>query len=93
MRSRFPVALLLLLLSLPSLGYAPATHQRLTFIAAQQYNNCVAQLGLSSESLTPLQVRYMARMNVQQAQGNLLRRLVRWDYYNPDDRIRAVCCG
>lgn len=55
-------------------------HQQLTFIAAKQFNRCVA--GSQVPRLTPLQVRYIAKANVGQAESNLFRRAVRWGYYD-----------
>ncbi len=73
------------------LAYDGALHQELTFIAAKQFNQCVAQQAVADPDLailplSPLQVRYMARANVQQAQTNWFTRSLRWNYYNPENQ-------
>ena len=51
-----------------SAAYDPALHQQFTFIAAKQLNRCLE--GSSLPRLTPLQVRYIAKSDVAQAQGS-----------------------
>ena len=58
--------------------YEGETHQRLTFVAARQFNLCTAEVGLPA--LTPLQVRYIARSSVKEAESRLVRTF-RWGYY------------
>ena len=72
--------------ALAAWGYDAKLHQQFTFLAAKQYNSCVAELGLKLEPFTPLQVRFVARANVQQSQSNLFTRLFRWNYYNRKDQ-------
>ena len=67
-------------------AYDEKLHQQFTFLAAKQFNLCVAELGLPLPPFSPLQVRYVARANVQQAQSKLFTRLFRWNYYNRDDQ-------
>ena len=61
-------------------AYEGAVHQQLTFIAARQYNQCVADTHL--QRLTPLQVRYIAKANANQADEPWWQRLFRWNYYD-----------
>ncbi len=70
----------LLLLPMAAAAYDGQTHQRLTFLAAKQFNRCVA--GTNVAPVTPLQVRYMARSNASLADGNLFSRMFRWRYYD-----------
>ena len=60
--------------------YDRTVHQQLTFIAARHFNECVADS--ATPRLTPLQVRYIARANAQQAEGGFWRRVFRWNYYD-----------
>jgi hypothetical protein len=64
----------------PAHTYDSRLHQQLTFIAAKQYNRCANERG--ARALTPLQVRYVAKANVGQADDNFLRKLVRWNFYD-----------
>ena len=77
--------LLLLVVGLLPAGFAGAyegrLHQQLTFIAAKQFNSCVAETGVPR--LTPLEVRYIAKTNVSQAERNLFSRMFNWRYYDP----------
>ncbi len=80
-RSSLHALLLVLALGpLPVVAYEGQTHQRLTFLAAKQFNRCVAETGIAP--VTPLQVRYMARSNAALAEGNLFSRMFRWRYYD-----------
>lgn len=58
--------------------YEGVTHEQITFIAARQFNACV---GVDMPRLTPLEARYIARANADQADRNFWRRLFRWNYY------------
>jgi len=69
-----------LLLANPGLGYEGDLHQSFTFIAAKQFNRCVENTTIPP--LTPLQVRYIAKSSVAQADPNLLVRTFRWNYYD-----------
>ena len=71
------------LASAPSFAYDADTHQQLTFLAAKHFTRCLARS--EPEALTPLQVRYVARANVGQAQSGFFRRGVRWSYYPRGD--------
>ena len=62
-------------------AYEGRLHQQLTFIAAKQFNYCVANTGVPR--LTPLEVRYIAKTNVSQAERNLFSRMFNWRYYDP----------
>jgi hypothetical protein len=72
-------------------GYEGSLHQRLTFLAAKQFNRCVEDTGISR--LTPLQVRYMARSNVGVAESNVFSRLFRWRYYDRSDESERSFLG
>ncbi len=61
-------------------AYDPDLHQQFTFIAAKQLNRCLE--GSSLPRLTPLQVRYIAKSDVAQAQGSWIRGPFRWGYYD-----------
>lgn len=63
-----------------SAAYEPELHQQFTFIAAQQLNRCLE--GSPLPRLTPLQVRYIAKSDVAQAQGSWFRAPFRWGYYD-----------
>ena len=78
--------LLSALLVQPALAYEGRLHQELTFLAARYFNACIDQGRLAAEPLTPLQVRYVAKTNRRQAQGNFFGRLFRWDYYDPAEQ-------
>ncbi len=67
-------------LPLAAFAYEGEQHQQLTFLAAKQFNQCVADTDIPR--LTPLQVRYMARSNVRQADRNPLVRMFNWLYYD-----------
>ncbi|MCZ6888138.1 MAG: hypothetical protein O7H39_06550 [Gammaproteobacteria bacterium] len=64
----------------PLLAYDGPVHQRLTFIAAQHFNRCVTDTAVPR--LTPLQVRYIAKANIAQAEPGFFRRVSRWNYYD-----------
>ena len=80
--SRAVVATLLLsaLCGLPVAAYEGHVHEQLTFIAARHYNRCVEETPLAR--LTPLQVRYVAQANANQADKPWWQRLFRWNYYD-----------
>ena len=60
-------------------AYDPPLHQQFTFIAAKQLNRCLE--GSTLPRLTPLQVRYIAKSDVAQAQGSWIPQL-HWGYYD-----------
>ena len=70
----------LALLGESAAAYDPDLHQQFTFIAAKQLNRCLE--GSSLPRLTPLQVRYIAKSDVAQAQGSWIRGPFRWGYYD-----------
>ncbi len=72
--------LALLLAAAPAVAYEPGIHQQLTFLAAKQFNRCVA--GTTVAPLSALQVRYVARANTKQADTNFFVRIFRWNYYD-----------
>jgi hypothetical protein len=61
-------------------AYDGEQHQQLTFLAAKHFNRCVA--GTDIPMLTPLQVRYIAKTNVRQAERNVFVRMFNWRYYD-----------
>jgi len=67
-------------LSEPSLAYEPQVQQQLTFLAAKQLNRCLE--GTAIPRLTPLQVRYVAKSAIAQAQSGWFPRFFRSDYYD-----------
>lgn len=67
-------------------AYNEKLHQQFTFLAAKQFNLCIEQLDLELPPFNPLQVRYVARANVQQAQSKFFTRMFRWNYYNREDQ-------
>lgn len=67
-----------------ALAYDGEIHQQLTFIAARHYNQCAE--GTSLALLTPLQVRYIAKANANQAEKPWWQRLFRWNYYDRSER-------
>ena len=67
-----------------ALAYEGKIHQQLTFLAAKQFNRCASGAGVLP--LTPLQVRYIAKNNVKQAQQGFFTRLFRWNFYNSDQQ-------
>ncbi len=68
----------LLLLAQAAWCYEGETHQRMTFVAARQFNLCAPDAHLPV--LTPLQVRYIARSSVKEAKSRIVRTF-RWGYY------------
>jgi len=67
-----------------AVAYESQLHQQLTFLAAKQFNHCVADSEIPM--LTPLQVRYMALSNVGLAESNFFVRMFRWGYYDRADQ-------
>ena len=74
------LALPLALLPGPALAYEPEIHQKLTFLAAKQFNRCVTDTDLPG--LNALQVRIVAKANARQADLNFFVRIFRWNYYD-----------
>jgi len=78
-KSTFRIGVLgLLLCAQAAWCYEGETHQRMTFVAARQFNLCAPEAGLPV--LTPLQVRYIARSSVKEA-GSRVVRSFRWGFY------------
>ena len=70
-------------------AYEGAIHQQLTFVAAREYNRCVEDIRHSADvqrqvptRLTPLQVRYVAKANANQADRPWWQGMFRWNYYD-----------
>ena len=73
--------LVLLLAAAPGVeAYRTDTRQALTFMAAKRFNRCVE--GTDVPRLTALQVRNLVRGNLREAERNVLRRSMRWSYYD-----------
>ncbi len=66
-------------------SYDSDIHQQLTFLAAKQYSKCAeTQQGLYRPSA--LDVRYLVRANVAQADSGFFSRMFRWNYYSPESQ-------
>ena len=76
-----------MLVTVSPVAYEGDIHQELTFIAARQYNECAEDTHLAT--LTPLEVRYIAIANANQADAAWWRRTFRWNYYNRGDQSSA----
>lgn len=61
-------------------GYVSETRQQLTFLAAKQFNECVA--GTRIPRLTALQVRNLVRGNLAEGEAGMARRATRWQFYD-----------
>lgn len=70
--------------------YEGDIHQRMTFAAARQFNTCAPELGL--ELLTPLQVRYMAKTGVKEADSRGVR-MFRWGFYERERQASKRLLG
>ena len=81
---------LLLLLAPVLCAYKSDTHQRMTFLAARQFNDCAPELGL--DPLTPLQVRYIAKSGVKEADSRALRTF-RWGFYERENQASKRLLG
>ena len=79
-----PAWLLAVFVPSGALAYEGHIHQQLTFIAARHYNQCAE--GTSLALLTPLQVRYIAKANANQAEQPWWQRLFRWNYYDRSEQ-------
>lgn len=73
-------------------AYEPDIHQQLTFIAARQFNRCVADHPQITR-LSALDTRYIAKANVALADTNVFVRMFRWDYYNREDQTNRSSWG
>ncbi len=78
--SRWLGLLLLAILPAGALGFVSETRQQLTFLAAKQFNDCVA--GTTIPRLTALQVRNLVRGNLAEGEAGLTRRARRWQFYD-----------
>ncbi|NIP13874.1 MAG: hypothetical protein GWM88_03650 [Pseudomonadales bacterium] len=67
-------------LAAQALAYDGRIHQDLTFLAAKHFNRCAARTEIPS--LTPLQIRYLAKTNVGLADRNAFARMFNWRYYD-----------
>ena len=75
-----------------SFGYESDIHQQLTFLAAKQYSKCA---DLDAELFQPsaLDVRYLVRANVAQAEAGFFSRMFRWNYYNSSEEQQREVLG
>ncbi|MCC5884976.1 MAG: hypothetical protein JJT88_00910 [Gammaproteobacteria bacterium] len=78
--SQLVAALLLALLAGGAWGYKSETRQQLTFLAAKQFNECVA--GTDVPRLTALQVRNLVRGNLSEGDPGIARRTINWQFYD-----------
>ena len=78
--TRLAVASLAWVLVAAAAAYESPIHQKLTFLAAKQFNRCLA--GRIIPPVNALQVRMIARANARQAETNIFVRMVRWNYYD-----------
>lgn len=86
-RRRGLLLLLAVLLAAAAWGYPPERHQRLTFLAAREFNRC--NVDQQVEPITALQIRYVAGGAVTESES-LLGKLFRWRVFTPqkeDGRI------
>ena len=74
----------LIFLANVSFGYESDIHQQLTFLAAKQYSKC-ADLDAELYQPSALDVRYLVRANVAQADAGFFSRMFRWNYYNSSE--------
>ncbi|MCZ6854140.1 MAG: hypothetical protein O7G86_09500, partial [Gammaproteobacteria bacterium] len=74
------VGIVALAVGLNAHGYEGSYHQKLTFLAAIQFNRCVTKTAVPR--ITPLQVRYVAKSNIRQAETNIFVRMFNWSYYD-----------
>lgn len=80
---------LALIAGLPCAGYAypGPVHQELTFLAAKQLNRCLEGSGVPS--LGPLEVRYVVKRDVSEAERSVFRRMLQWRYYDRRQKERG----
>jgi len=64
-------------------SYDSDIHQQLTFVAAKQYSKC-AEVQQRLYRPSALDVRYLVRANVAQADAGFFSRMFRWNYYSSD---------
>lgn len=75
---------LILALSPTVFAYEASLHQEIMFIAARQYNQCVA--ATPERRVSALQVRFAARAATAQANRNFFRRMFRWGFYEREQQ-------
>ena len=75
-----------------SFGYESDIHQQLTFLAAKQYSKC-AELDAELYQPSALDVRYLVRANVAQADTGFFSRMFRWSYYNSSEEEQRDVLG
>jgi hypothetical protein len=73
-------ALCVLLVAASARAYDPGIHQQLTFMAAKQFDRCID--GTSLDQLTPLEIRYIVRTNVDSVDSGFFRGILRWRFYD-----------
>ena len=79
--------LLLCLLWVPiiSWSYESDIHQQLTFLAAKQYSKC-SEVKDGVYQPSALDVRYLVRANIAQADAGFFSRMFRWNYYSASEQ-------
>lgn len=73
-------ALLLLLLAGGAWAYVKDSRQQITFLAAKQFNECVA--GTELPRLTALQVRYLVQGTLSEGNPGIVGGSVNWQFYD-----------
>ncbi len=84
-----PRLVLALIACLPAAvgAYPAAVHQELTFLAAKQLSRCLEGSGIPP--LGPLEVRYVVKRDVAEANRSILRRMFQWRYYDRRQKARG----
>ena len=85
MKFRYMKKMLFLLMGFAAelYSYDSDIHQQLTFLAAKQYSKCAERDNVLYRP-SALDVRYLVRANVAQADAGFFSRIFRWNYYSPD---------
>lgn len=67
--------------------YPGPIHQELTFLAAKQLSHCLQ--GTDIPPLGPLEVRYIVKRDVSEAERSIFRRMLQWRYYDRRQKARG----
>lgn len=79
-RANLIVGMCLLWLACSVQAYNDDIHQRLTFMAARQFNHCVE--GTDVPMLKPLAVRYVVKANLREQNRNFFAGISSWHFYD-----------
>ena len=88
---RLALAAVCVMAATTSLSYPGKHHELFTFLAAQRYNQCASSVGL--QPLTPLEIRYIAKANSQEADRGIWDRLTKRDYFEMEGQERGGLTG